>query len=91
MTSAHVLHVLVYGLIFAVLWRRRDREISYLRRIAGTDNLWHTRCGHCGRRLRDRPAVTDIQTADNGVETRTSYHMYGGCADHTQQNQEHTP
>lgn len=53
---------LIQGALFCACWqwllRRRDREIRYLRSIAGSQDQWRTPCRHCGKPIRDRHVIT---------------------------------
>ncbi|MER7734124.1 hypothetical protein ABTX80_24855 [Streptomyces erythrochromogenes] len=82
----------LYGLAIASMyaWRigRRDREIRYLRKLAGNRNLWNVRCDVCCKPLRDRPTATDTTLHNDGHQTSISYHLWGGCAEIVRKRQE---
>lgn len=75
----------LYGTALTALWQwqlsRRDRELRYLRTLAGSKNLWHVRCTVCLKPLRDRPTGSDTTLNEGGSKTSISYHLYGGCAE----------
>ncbi|MEW1803236.1 hypothetical protein ACIGO7_35470 [Streptomyces virginiae] len=89
-----LLAAVLYGLAIAALqgWRigRRDREIRYLRRLAGSRSLWNVRCDVCRKPLRDQPTATDTTIHGDGSETSINYHLRGGCAEIVRQRTETT-
>ncbi|MEU3665782.1 hypothetical protein [Streptomyces virginiae] len=87
-----IIAAFLYGTAIAALyaWRigRRDREIRYLRRLAGSHNLWNVRCHACRKPLRDQPTATDTTIHNGGSETSINYHLRGGCAEIVRQRTE---
>ncbi|MFG2748051.1 hypothetical protein [Streptomyces xanthophaeus] len=76
---------LLYGIGICAVWQwqigKRDRELRYLRALAGSKSLWNTRCDVCTKPLRDRPTATDTTVNADGSKTSISYHLWGGCAE----------
>lgn len=76
-TVDFLVHI-AYGALLCVAWRagRREREVAYLRSLAGSKNLWSVRCDVCLKPMRDKASVTDTTTSTDGHSlTSVSYHM----------------